>query len=356
MGRWQRQELVETMNFWECASIFGVPFRVQDAQTVPAGRLSRRILEEMIANPRLFEVFGREEWAALRDVAAPSLSDMDMTELASPYQPIPLNEVAEAYGPLGDLLHVARGAAGTANRVRDRFLGRASRSCPYVIGVAGSVAAGKSTFARALQAVLALGEDVGRVELVTTDGFLYPNAVLVERGLMRRKGFPESYDRTRMVDFLHAVKSCETEIPVPMYSHLEYDITGEIRRLSAPIDILIFEGLNVLQTSSSSEVVSDFFDFSIYLDAKESDIRGWFLQRFLQLKATTFQNPKSYFQHYKDLSDDEAVEFASGIWNEINLVNLRENIEPTRTRADVVFHKGPDHAMDEVWVRRTGMR
>jgi type I pantothenate kinase len=310
----------------------------------------------MIANPRLFEVFGREAWAALRAVSAPSLSGIDITELVSPYQPIPLNEVADAYGPLGDLLHVARAAAGGANHARDGFLGRASQSCPYVIGVAGSVAAGKSTFARVLQAVLALGEGVGHVELVTTDGFLYPNAVLAERGLMRRKGFPESYDRTRMVDFLHAVKSGESQIPVPIYSHLAYDITGEIRQLSAPIDILIFEGLNVLQTSSSSEVVSDFFDFSIYLDAKESDIRRWFLQRFLQLKATAFQNPQSYFQHYKDLSDEQAGEFASTIWNEINLVNLRENIEPTRTRADVVFHKGPEHAMDEVWVRRSGMR
>ncbi len=314
----------------------------------------------MIAHPRLFEVFSREEWAGLRSAASPSFSGMNLAELASPYQPIPLNEVADAYGPLGDLLHVARGAARVANQARDGFLGRASNSsshgCPFIIGVAGSVAAGKSTFARVLQAVLARGTGVGTVELVTTDGFLYPNAVLEERGLMRRKGFPESYDRTRMVDFLHQVKSCEAEITVPIYSHLAYDITGEMRVLGAPIDILIFEGLNVLQTSTSSEVVSDFFDFSIYLDAEESDIRRWFLQRFLQLKATAFQNPKSYFQHYKDLSDDEAVEFASGIWNEINLVNLRENIEPTRTRADVVFHKGSDHAMDAVSVRRTGMR
>ena len=231
---------------------------------------------------------------------------------------------------------------------------------PYVIGIAGSVAVGKSTFARVLQALLARWPDHPKVALVTTDGFLHPNRVLQARGLMQRKGFPESYDRKRMISFLGALKAGEPVVEAPVYSHQAYDIVpGQMQRVEQP-DILIFEGLNVLQTwgaersagtPQASVVVSDFFDFSIYVDAAEADIERWYQHRFLSLQQTVFRRPDSYFHHYQHLSQDEALKVASDIWREINLRNLRENIAPTRGRANLVVGKQADHRVGEILLR-----
>ena len=231
---------------------------------------------------------------------------------------------------------------------------------PYVIGIAGSVAVGKSTFARVLQALLARWPDHPKVALVTTDGFLHPNRVLQARGLMQRKGFPESYDRKRMISFLGALKAGEPVVEAPVYSHQTYDIVpGQMQRVEQP-DILIFEGLNVLQTwgversagaPQASVVVSDFFDFSIYVDAAEADIERWYQHRFLSLQQTAFRRTDSYFHHYQHLSQDEALKVASDIWREINLRNLRENIAPTRGRANLVVGKQADHRVGEILLR-----
>ena len=224
-----------------------------------------------------------------------------------------------------------------------------------MVAVAGSVAVGKSTFARVLQAILSRWPDHPRVELVTTDGFLHPNRELEERGLMGRKGFPESYDRRRMVAFLAALKSGAPAVTAPVYSHLAYDIVpDELQRVTRP-DIVVFEGLNVLQPGGGRTdpvVASDFFDFSIYLDADEADIRAWYQERFRVLQRTAFQKPDSYFRRYRDLDPDEAQRVSGRIWEEINGMNLRENILPTRERARVVLRKGPDHAVREVWLRQ----
>jgi type I pantothenate kinase len=227
-----------------------------------------------------------------------------------------------------------------------------------VIGIAGSVAVGKSTFARTLQALLARWPDHPSVALVTTDGFLYPNATLLERGLMKRKGFPESYDRRRMIEFLADIKAGKSHVEAPVYSHQGYDIVPGERAVVENADIVIFEGLNVLQTGtleggrSPSIIVSDFFDFSLYLDADEDFIKRWYVERFLRLQRTVFQNPTSYFHHYKDLDEAQAREVALGIWRDINGQNLRENILPSRERANVVLRKCDDHSIGEVWLRQ----
>ncbi len=305
-----------------------------------------------------YVVFGRDEWARLRASTPLTLSEADLASLRGVDEQVSLADVTEVYLPLSRLLNLHFRSARSLSGVKDEFLGRLVERRPYVIGIAGSVAVGKSTFARVLQALLARWPDHPSVALVTTDGFLYPNATLLERGLMKRKGFPESYDRRRMIAFLADIKAGKAEVVAPVYSHQAYDILPDQVQTVARPDILIFEGLNVLQTGgpesgqAPSIIVSDFFDFSLYIDADEAHIEEWYTRRFVRLQRTVFQNPASYFHHYKDLTEPQAREAARGIWRDINLVNLRENISPTRERANVVLRKRADHMVGDVWLRQ----
>lgn len=305
-----------------------------------------------------YVVFDRDEWAALRASTPLTLSESDLTALRSTHEHLSIDEVVQVYLPLSRLLNLHFRSARALSGVKDEFLGRLVGRRPYVIGIAGSVAVGKSTFARVLQALLARWPDHPSVALVTTDGFLYPNATLLERGLMKRKGFPESYDRRRMIQFLADIKAGVAQVSAPVYSHQGYDIVPDAQALVASPDVLIFEGLNVLQTATveggraPSTIVSDFFDFSLYLDADEAHIQEWYVARFQRLQRTVFQDPKSYFHHYKDLDAAQSREVALGIWRDINLANLRENILPSRERAHVVLRKRADHLIGEVWLRQ----
>jgi type I pantothenate kinase len=307
-----------------------------------------------------YEAFTRTEWAALRANTPLTLSEEDLASLRGVNEQLSLRDVEEIYLPLSRLLNLHFRSARLLSGVRDEFLGRVVGSRPYVVAIAGSVAVGKSTFARVLRALLARWPDHPRVSLVTTDGFLHPNKVLEARGLMSRKGFPESYDRKRMIQFLASLKAGQAVVDAPVYSHRSYDIVPDaIERVEQP-DVLIFEGLNVLQTSSvestgapvPSVVVSDFFDFSIFVDAQEPFIEAWYVKRFLSLQQTVFRNPGSYFHHYKDLTHSEANKTAAKIWRDINLRNLRDNILPTRERANLVIRKLADHTVDQIRLRQ----
>jgi type I pantothenate kinase len=303
--------------------------------------------------PADHSVFDRAEWSALRSNTPLAISDDELLALRGIDEQVSRSEVAEIYLPLSRLLNLHVSAARGLDRVRDVFLGRLSGRAPYIVAVAGSVAVGKSCFARVLRALLARWPDHPRVALVTTDGFLYSNRVLDARGLMGRKGFPESYDLARLIDFLAAIKSGQAIVQAPIYSHLAYDIVPDRSEPIERPDILIFEGLNVLQPSvSAARVASDYFDFSIYLDAEESAIEAWFMRRFRRLQETAFQDPTSYFYRYRDVAAEAAVAFASAAWRDINLVNLREHILPTRKRADLVLRKRADHSVGEVWLRK----
>lgn len=306
-----------------------------------------------------YQTFTRAEWAALRANTPLTLTHDELASLRGVNDRVSLDELADVYLPLSRLLNLHVRAARNLNGVTDTFLGQPIVGRTYVIAVAGSVAVGKSTFARILQALMARWPDHPAVDLVTTDGFLYPLRQLEEKQLMRRKGFPESYDTRRMVQFLADIKAGQPEVTAPVYSHLAYDIVPNQRQTVRRPDVLIFEGLNVLQPGLSgvdgrpaSVILSDFFDFSIYLDAEIANIEAWYLDRFLLLQRTAFQNPASYFHHYKDLPLDEAREVGRRIWSEINEVNLRENILPTRERAHVVLSKGADHSIAQVALRQ----
>jgi type I pantothenate kinase len=306
-----------------------------------------------------YRSFTRAEWAALREDTPMTLRSEEVTRLRSMHDRLDMSEVEEIYLPLSRLLSMYVAATQRLFRAQQRFLGTEDVKMPYIIGIGGSVAVGKSTTARVLQALLARWPNVPKVDLITTDGFLYPNAVLERETLMDRKGFPESYDLPALLRFLTDVKAGRRPTRAPIYSHLVYDVMpNHWVEIDRP-DILIVEGLNVLQAgrlpSKDGEVipfVSDFFDFSIYLDAEEEVLRTWYVNRFLTLRGTAFSDPKSYFHRYSKLTDDEATATATDIWTRINLVNLHENILPTRRRADLILKKSESHGVGEVSLRK----
>jgi type I pantothenate kinase len=305
-----------------------------------------------------YRVFSRAQWAMRREDTPMTLKPSEVARLRSMHDRLDMSEVEEIYLPLSRLLSFYVAATQKLFHAQQAFLGTADAKMPYIIGVGGSVAVGKSTTARVLEALLARWPNVPKVDLVTTDGFLYPNVVLEREGLMEKKGFPESYDLPALLRFLSEIKAGVRPVRAPVYSHLIYDVVpNQWIEINRP-DILIIEGLNVLQTGrlpkdgKAVPFVSDFFDFSIYLDAEEDVLLLWYVTRFRTLRGTSFSDPKSYFHRYARLTDTEATETATGIWNRINLVNLRENILPTRPRADLILKKSESHRVEEVALRR----
>lgn len=304
-------------------------------------------------------VFKRQQWSRLRNSTPLTLEQSDFEKLLGINEKISLREVKDVYLPLCRLLGLHYAATIALYKARSEFFGRTHVMVPYVVGIGGSVAVGKSTTARILQAIIRRWDEEPKVELVATDGFLFPNKILAERGLMNRKGFPESYDTKALLNFLMDLKSGKRRLKIPVYSHLEYDIIpGRFITVDRP-DLVIMEGLNVLQTGRrfTSDrypglVVSDFFDFSIYVDADESIIKQWFIDRFLVLMKTAFKDKRSYFHKYSYMSREEAVDISSRIWDEINAVNLHEHIAGTKYHADLILEKGVNHFADRVMLRK----
>ncbi len=311
---------------------------------------------EDIASP--FVSFTRSEWAALAASTPLPLTEEDIARVRGLGDPIDLAEVDIIYRPLSRLLDLYAATTGALHAATSEFLGERASRTPFVIGIGGSVAVGKSTTARVLRELMARWPDTPRVSLVTTDGFLYPNKVLRERGLLERKGFPESYDRRALRQFIADVKSGLPEVDAPVYSHLTYDIVPDETITVRQPDVLIVEGLNVLQPASPRDLdetalaVSDYFDVSIYVDAHPHDVRRWYIDRFLQLRSTAFAHPESYFRSYSELTDVQATVRAGQIWDSINAPNLARNIAPTRSRATIILSKGSDHQIESVRMRK----
>ena len=301
-----------------------------------------------------FVELSRADWAELAESTSLPLKETEIVQLRGLGDLLSMREVSEVYLPLSRLLNLYVAGTKQLHRITNEFLGERAKSTPFVIGVAGSVAVGKSTIARLLRELLSRWDDTPRVELVTTDGFLLPNAELERRGLMERKGFPESYDRRALLRFVTAVKSGVPEVRAPFYSHLSYDIVPGAQIVVHQPDVLIVEGLNVLQPAGEGNrlAVSDLFDFSIYVDARTRDIAGWYQDRFLKLQRGAFANPKSYFHRYASLTEEQARARASEIWNSINEPNLVQNVRPTRSRAKLVLRKDADHAVSSVLLRK----
>lgn len=301
-----------------------------------------------------YREIGRAEWARLAAGLDQPLSETEVVELRGIGDRLDLTEVGEVYLPLSRLLSLYASATKRLGAATSAFLEEEDVTTPFVVGVAGSVAVGKSTIARLLRELMSRWPGTPRVELVTTDGFLYPNAELERRGLMERKGFPESYDRRALLEFLTEVKSGAAEVRAPFYSHMRYDIVPDARVVVRRPDVVIVEGLNVLQPppAPNDVAVSDLFDFSIYVDADPSHIEKWYVDRFLALRQGAFANPSSYFNVFAQLTDDEAVTTALGYWRDINMPNLIENVMPTKHRATLVLNKGVDHSVESVLLRK----
>jgi len=305
-----------------------------------------------------YRYFSAAQWAGFRADTPLTLTKEDVERLRSIGDPISLEEVRRVYLSLSRLLSAHVESSQELFRQRSRFLNLNTAKTPFIIGIAGSVAVGKSTTARILKQLMARWPSSPKVDLVTTDGFLLPNAVLRERGLMNRKGFPESYDVSAVLRFLSEIKAGERAVTAPTYSHLTYDVTPDEQVVIDLPDILIFEGINVLQSrelpkeGKAIPVVSDFFDFSIYIDADEALIEQWYIERFMRLRQTAFTDPRSFFHRYSQLSPDAALAIGQGLWDNINLVNLHDNILPTRPRADLILRKGADHLIEQVALRK----
>jgi type I pantothenate kinase len=302
--------------------------------------------------------FSKADWSHLRADEPMTLDAGDIQRLRALNDPISLEEAEEIYLPLSRLISLYVEATQTLHLASRRFLGSNGSKVPYIIGVAGSVAVGKSTTSRILRALLQRWPSSPKVDLVTTDGFLYPNAVLEARGMMERKGFPESYDRRRFVAFLSDIKSGKPQVAAPVYSHLVYDIVPDEQVIVDRPDIVIVEGLNILQPGELPKdgkpilFASDFLDFSVFIDADEDDLTAWFLQRFLRLRETAFADEKSFFHRFALMSEDEAKAYGRWVWETINRPNLRNNILPTRGRADLVLTKGRSHTVEHVSLRK----
>ncbi|MEC7088794.1 MAG: type I pantothenate kinase [Pseudomonadota bacterium] len=303
-------------------------------------------------------IFSKEEWADLGFGATLNLTENEIIELRGLNEPMSIDEVRDVYLPISRLLNLYISGTEKLFEATNLFLGKKNFKVPFIIGIGGSVAVGKSTTSRILQALLSKWSDNITVSLVNTDGFLMSNNNLEKRSLMERKGFPESYNLTLLLDFLNSVKSGKSNVKAPVYSHLLYDnVPGEFINVNKP-DILIIEGLNVLQPAplprdgNAIPYVSDFFDFSIFVDADEKNIKNWYIQRFLKLKSTAFREEKSYFNKYSYLSDEEAVNVATSLWEKINYVNLIENILPTRQRANLILRKSENHSVNQISLRK----